>query len=155
MKYSKFLGAVLGAGLASALAFSANAGAVKYKVMDGTIPQSLTGKAGDAAAGREATANRKKGNCLACHAIADLNKEQFHGEVGPALDDVGSRFKPAELRLRIVDPKVLNKDTIMPSFHMEKTNNVLKKWQGKTILSAQEVEDIVAYLMTLKGSYSK
>lgn len=155
MKYSKFLGAVLGAGLVSAVAFSADASMAKYKVVDGTIPMALTDKAGDPVNGRKQTMNRKTGNCLACHAIADMTDQPFHGEVGPALDDVGSRFSPAELRARLVDPKVINPDTIMPSFYKVQSHNVLKKWEGKTILSAQQVEDIIAYLTTLQGTSEK
>lgn len=155
MKYTKFLGAVIGAGLASTVAFTADAAPATYSVVKDTIPQSLTGKAGDPIAGRKAAISRKKGNCLACHVISDIKEQQFHGEVGPELSDVGSNYSAAELRLRVVDPKIVNPDSIMPSFHKVKTNNILKKWKGKTVISAQEVEDIVAYLMTLKGTYSK
>lgn len=151
MKYSKFLGVVLGAGLASAMAFSADAGPAKYKVVDMEIKQSLTGKPGNVAKGRKTVFNRKTGNCLACHAISDLSEQPFHGEVGPPLDGIGARASAGELRARLVDAKIFNPDTIMPSFHMLKTNNILKKWKGKTIVSAQDVEDMVAYLLTLKG----
>jgi sulfur-oxidizing protein SoxX len=123
----------------------------QYKVVDATIPQSLTGKAGNVEAGRKAAIDRKKGNCLACHAIPEIAEQPFHGEVGPALDDIGARSTAAEMRMRLVDPKAINDATIMPSFYKVGTHNVLKKWVGKTMLSAQEVEDIVAYLMTLNG----
>ncbi|MBC8270400.1 MAG: sulfur oxidation c-type cytochrome SoxX [Rhodospirillaceae bacterium] len=123
-------------------------------IVDGTIPASLTGKPGDPDAGKQTAIHRQKGNCLACH-VMPVPEEQFHGEIGPDLSDVGSNYSEAELRLRLVDPKALNPDTIMPAFLKVPTSEVHKKFKGKTILSAQEVEDIVAYLMTLKGSYSQ
>ncbi|MCB2099561.1 MAG: sulfur oxidation c-type cytochrome SoxX [Rhodobacterales bacterium] len=130
------------------------AGLVKYTVVEHpSIPESLT--KGDPVRGRAAVINRQKGNCLACHSIPEIPEEQFHGEVGPVLDDVGSRMSAGEIRMRIVDPKVINPETAMPSFYkLEGLHRVAKKWQGKTILSAQEVEDVVAYMLTLKGSYS-
>ncbi len=94
--------------------------------------------------------NRKKGNCLACHNMP-IPEQSFHGETGPDLNGVGSRYEIGELRLRVVDPKVINPDTMMPAFYRaDGYHRVAKKFQGKTILSAQEVEDLLAYLMTLK-----
>jgi sulfur-oxidizing protein SoxX len=124
---------------------------VSYKIADGTsIPQSLTGKPGDPEKGREIAIHRKKGNCLACHTMP-VPEQPFHGEVGPDLSDVGSRLSEGELRLRIVNPKYFNPNTIMPAFYKtEGLHRVAKKWQGKPMLTAQEVEDVVAYLMTLK-----
>ncbi|GHB23173.1 sulfur oxidation c-type cytochrome SoxX [Pseudovibrio japonicus] len=120
--------------------------------VEATVPVSLTGAAGDPAKGREWFANRKLGNCLACHANDDLSKEQFHGEIGPYLDGVGDTYTPAELRAIIVNSKeVFGDGTIMPAFYKsEGLNRVAKKFAGKTILSAEQVEDIVAYLVTLK-----
>ncbi len=115
-----------------------------------SIPESLTGKAGDPVAGRETAIGRKKGNCLGCH-VMPIPEQPFHGEVGPDLSDVGSRLSAGEMRLRIVDPMVLNEGTIMPAFYKtDGFHRVLKKFQDKTILSAQEVEDVIAYLLTLK-----
>ncbi len=124
---------------------------VNYTVVDeSSIPTSLTGKPGNPEKGREAAVGRRKGNCLACH-VMPIPEEQFHGEVGPSLEGVGSRYSEGELRLRIVDPKVLNPDTIMPAFYKaDGLHRVAKKHKGKTMLTAQEVEDIVAYLKTLK-----
>ena len=74
-----------------------------------------------------------------------------HGNIGPSLVGVGSRYTIAELRLRLVDPKTINPDTIMPSYHRKTGfHRVQKKWKGKTVLSAKDIEDILAYLMTLK-----
>ena len=124
---------------------------VKYKVVDETsIPKSLTGKAGDPTNGRKLAINRKKGNCLACH-VMPIPEQQFHGNLGPDLSGVAERYSAGELRLRLVDPKIVNEDTIMPSFYKNTGfTAVLKKFKGKTVISAQDVEDIVAYLKTLK-----
>lgn len=124
---------------------------VKYEIVDGTsIPQSLTGKPGDPVRGRKVAINRKKGNCLGCHKMP-IPEEQFHGEVGPDLAGVGSRYKEGELRLQVVDSKVINPETIMPAFYRNSGfHRVMKKFQGKTVISAQDVEDVVAYMMTLK-----
>lgn len=124
---------------------------VNYDVVDGSsIPKSLSGKPGDPVNGRKVAINRKKGNCLACHKMP-IPEQQFHGEVGPELEGVASRYSVGELRLRVVDPKVLNEATIMPAFYKSKGfHRVLKGFEGKSILTAQEVEDIVAYLATLK-----
>jgi len=147
MTYSTLTGAILGAVLCGALVTSAHAG--EYKIVNSTIPASLTGKAGDPANGKKLAISRKKGNCLACH-VMPIPEQQFHGEVGPDLSDVASYMTEAEMRMRVVDPKVINPDTIMPSFLKVPTNRVLKKFQGKTIISDQDVEDIIAYMMTLK-----
>lgn len=124
---------------------------VKYEVVGGeSIPKSLTGKAGDPVAGRKAAINRKQGNCLACH-VMPIPEQPFHGNIGPDLSGVASRYSEGEIRLRIVDAKALNEDTFMPAFYRGTGYyRVLKKFDGKAILNAQQVEDIVAYLMTLK-----
>lgn len=119
---------------------------------EGAVAESLTGQAGDAAKGREWFAGRKLGNCLACHQNSDLKEEQFHGEVGPGLDGVGSRWSEAELRGIIVNAKIAFGDhTMMPAFYRTDGYFRLREdFVGKTILSAQQVEDVIAYLMTLK-----
>jgi len=157
MKRRYTLGALAGIAALTFSVMSAQAELAKVTIVDDEkIPQSLTGKEGDPMNGRKVAVNRRKGNCLACHVISEIKDQQFHGQVGPPLDDVGSRMSAAEIRLRIVDPKVVNEDTIMPSFYrVDGFHRVMKKWQGKTIVSAQEVEDMIAYLMTLKGSYTK
>ena len=124
---------------------------VAYEIVDDTsIPMSLTGKPGNPENGREIAINRKKGNCLACH-ILPIPEQSFHGETGPDLNGVASRYSEGELRLRIVNPKIINPDTFMPAFYRnDGLHRVAKKFQDKTILSAEEVEDILAYIMTLK-----
>lgn len=133
----------------------ASAGAdeqIAFNIVDGTsIPKALAAGPGDPVRGRAVAINRKSGNCLACH-ILPIPEQPFHGKVGPDLSEVGGTYSAGELRLRIVNPKVLNPDTIMPAFYRtDGFNRVMKKFDGKTILTAQEVEDVVAYLMTLKA----
>ncbi len=146
--------AAVAVGVALSLAVNGDAAAaklVKYKIVDETsIPKSLTGKPGDAKKGRALAINRKKGNCLACHAMP-IPEQPFHGNIGTDLSGAGGRYSEGELRLRLVDSKVVNPDTIMPAFYKNTGfHRVLKKFKGKTILSAQEVEDIIAYVKTLK-----
>ncbi len=122
------------------------------KIEDMEVAQSLTGVPGDAANGRKVFANRKKGNCLACHANADMSEMLFHGEIGPPLDGVAERYEEPFLRALLVNAKEVFPDTIMPAFYVDPStlNRVAAKFEGKTILTAQEVEDVIAYLLTLK-----
>jgi sulfur-oxidizing protein SoxX len=124
-------------------------GMISYKVVGKSIPKSLTGKPGDPKKGLKTAVNRKKGNCLACHTLPNV-KQADHGEIGPPLMGVAKRYKESELRLRLVNPKKINPDSIMPSYYRSSGyTRVQKKWKGKTIISAQDVEDILAYLKTL------
>lgn len=125
--------------------------AVKFD--EESVKASLTGTDGNAETGRKVFANRKQGNCLACHANKDLSSQPFHGEVGPPLDGVADRYDAANLRGILVNSKVaLHEDTIMPSFYRAKNGErTAKKFIGKTILSAEQVEDVLAYLQTLKS----
>ena len=119
------------------------------KIVDGGIPVALTAVAGNPDEGKKTVANRKLGNCLACHAITSLANQPFHGEVGPSLDDVSKRYSTAQLRLIIVDAKKVFDGTIMPAFHRaDGYTRVAKKFEGKTILTGQQVEDILAFLVT-------
>lgn len=150
MKHSKLMASAMGFALAGMIAVSAQAQEMaNYTVVDGTIPQSLTGQPGDPVNGKKVVINRKKGNCLACHRMP-IPEEQFHGETAPDLDGVGANLSEAELRMRLVDPKAINPDTMMPSFYSTNQHRVLKAFVGKTIMDAQEIEDVIAYLMTLK-----
>ncbi len=147
----RFLAIVALCGWAAA-ATAAEVAPKDVNIVDGELGASLTGVAGDAAAGRKAFANRKLGNCLACHANEEMSEQLFHGEVGPPLDGVAERWEPAQLRAIIVNSKaVFGPETVMPGFYsLEVGKHVRKDLIGKTILSAQQVEDIVAYLTTLK-----
>lgn len=136
-------------GLTSVAALAA--GAVSYKVVEDAIPEPLTTEAGNADRGRDVVINRRLGNCLACHQVSAIPEQPFQGEVGPPLDGAGSRWTEGQLRLIVSNSKALFPDTIMPGFHRtEGLNRVAEKFQGETILSAQEVEDVIAYLKTLK-----
>ena len=121
-------------------------------IEDGVVAQSLTGQAGDPAMGREWAAGRKLGNCLACHTTTDLKDLPFHGEVGPPLDGAGDRWSAGQLRAILVNSKaVFGDETIMPAFYRTSGfNRTAEKFEGKTVLTAQQVEDVIAYLLTLK-----
>jgi sulfur-oxidizing protein SoxX len=113
------------------------------------IERPLTAEPADAARGR-AVVQGRDGNCLLCHAIPETGA-RFMGDLGPALSGVGARLSAGELRLRLVDSSRLNPDTIMPSyFRTEGLNQVAAEWRGKTILSARQIEDVIAYLLTLR-----
>lgn len=122
-----------------------------YTIVDGSsIPKSLTGKSGNAMNGKKLFVHRKKGNCLTCH-TAPIPKEQFHGKVAPDLAGIAGRMNEGEIRLRIVNPKLANPDTPMMAFYKTHgLSQVNKKFVGKPMLNASEIEDVVAYLMTLK-----
>jgi sulfur-oxidizing protein SoxX len=123
---------------------------VEYTVVDDwTIPESLTGQPGDPEKGKQVAIDRKLGNCLSCHQMP-IPEEQFHGETGPSLWGVGARYEADHLRLRMVDSKVINPDTMMPAFYRVKgLHRVKKGFEDQPMLTAQQVEDVVAYLMTL------
>ncbi|MFO1081708.1 MAG: sulfur oxidation c-type cytochrome SoxX [Reyranellaceae bacterium] len=106
--------------------------------------------AGDPARGRAIVANRTVGLCLLCHS-APIAEERFQGNLAPSLAGAGTRWSEAQLRLRIVDAARLNPDTIMPPyFRTEGLVHVARPFAGRTLLSAQQVEDVVAWLATLK-----
>jgi sulfur-oxidizing protein SoxX len=115
------------------------------------MPRSLTGQAGDPVRGRAIASDARKGNCIICHAmpIPELSSDAF-GDIGPSLAGIGSHLSAPELRQRIVDPRVLSPDTVMPPYFVTTgLTRVQTAYVGKTILSAQEVEDLVAYLASL------
>jgi len=114
------------------------------------IPQPLTATPGDAARGRAIVASRQTGLCLLCHS-APIAEERFQGNIAPSLAGAGSRWSEGQLRLRIVDGSRLNADTIMPPYYRTTgLQRVARNFDGKTILTAAQVEDVVAYLVTLK-----
>lgn len=140
---------------AVAIAGGASAGEIApgdVKFDDMKVAASLTGTPGNPEEGAKALANRGLGNCLACHAVKSLSKEQFHGDVAPSLDGAADRWSVEQLRAIVVDSKqALNPDTMMPGFYsLNVGKNPRKDLVGKTILTAQQVEDVVAYLATLK-----
>ncbi|MEL7115903.1 MAG: sulfur oxidation c-type cytochrome SoxX [Pseudomonadota bacterium] len=116
----------------------------------GGVSASLTGTPGDPANGAKVFANRKQGNCLACHENSDMADALFHGEVGPTLDGVGSRWEEADLRGILTNSKMMFEGTIMPAFYIDAGyTRASEKFEGKPILTAQQVEDVLAYLKTL------
>ena len=121
---------------------------VSCSVVDNMISVSLTDQPGDPKRGRAIAAGRD-GNCLACHRMP-IPEEQFHGDLGPDLVGVGSRFNEGELRIRLVDPKQVNPDTIMPAFYkVSGLRRVARRYLDQPILGPQEIEDVIAYLKTL------
>ena len=151
MKHMASLGvALLAAGVSLAQANPVAPEAVKFE--DYKVEASLTGAPGNAENGSKVFSDRRLGNCLACHANSAKSNELFHGDVGPEIDGVGERYSEAEIRAIIVNSKaVFGEQTVMPGFYsLEVGVDVAKDFQGKTILTAEQVEDIVAYLMTLK-----
>ena len=135
---------------AAAIPSGATAQSPSRVVVQDGIPQPLTSTRGDAARGRAIVANRSVGLCLLCHS-GPFPEERFQGNLAPSLAEAGARWNEGELRLRIVDAARANPDSIMPPyFRTDGLRNVAKPFVGKTILSAQQVEDVVAYLATLK-----
>ena len=123
---------------------------VSYEVVGDAIPASLTGTPGDAAKGRSVVANRQAGLCLLCHS-GPLPEERFQGNLAPSLAGAGSRWSVGQLRLRLTDSRRLNPETIMPAYYRtEDLTRVAKNVQGQPLLAAQQIEDVLAYLMTLK-----
>ena len=122
-----------------------------WKIENYAINKPLGNKKGNALRGRKIVINRDKGNCLACHSIP-IPEESFHGTVGPPLHGVASRMTEGQIRLRVADETKVIPTTIMPGFYKnpKENNRVDDKYWGKPVLNAQEAEDVIAYLMTLK-----
>ena len=121
------------------------------KIKNFAIEQPFGGYTGNAERGRKIVINRDKGNCLACHSFP-IDEEAFHGTVGPSLHGIASRLNEAQIRLRVADQQKINPMTIMPGFYKnpKENNRVADSYWGQPVLSAQETEDVIAYLMTLK-----
>ncbi len=121
-----------------------------FTVTDDAITTPLNNLTGDATRGAAIVRNRETANCLICHAIPDPT-ERFMGDIGPPLAGVGSRLTPAQIRLRLVDPTRLNAAAVMPAYHRtEGLVRVDERYRGRPVLDAQEIEDVVAYLTTLR-----
>lgn len=127
----------------------AQSGLVPYRIVDGGIPEPLTDQPGDPLRGEVVLRDARNATCLICHhmPIAD---EPDQGNLGPDLAGVANRYTAAELRLRLVDPKAINPDTVMPAYYsLGNLNRVQALYEGQTIYSAQDIEDVLAYLLTL------
>jgi sulfur-oxidizing protein SoxX len=121
-----------------------------YAVTGDAVPAPLTTQPGDPQRGRAIVASRQAGLCLLCHS-GPIPEERFQGNLAPDLAGAGARYTAGQLRLRLVDPRRVNPQSFMPAFHADHTpSRVGANWIGKPILTAQQVEDVVAYLATLR-----
>jgi sulfur-oxidizing protein SoxX len=121
-----------------------------YEIVGDSIPGSLTGEAGDPARGRAIVLDRRLGACLLCH-TGPFAEEKFQGTLAPDLSGAGSRSLAGQLRLRLVDATRVNPGTIMPPYYrVDDLHRVGSGWAGKPILSAEQIEDVVAFLSTLR-----
>jgi len=139
--------------VAGSAARAESAGA--FAVVGDAIPASLTGEPGDAARGRAIVLDRQTGLCLLCHS-GPFPETRFQGNLAPSLAGAGARWSEGQLRLRLVDARRLNPDTIMPPYYrVDGLDGVDKAHAGKTILDAAQIEDVVAFLATLKDGAAK
>lgn len=133
----------------AACAVAAPQALVSYRVDGDAILAPLSVEPGDPLRGREIIAGRDA-NCLLCHAVPETG-QRFMGNIAPPLSGIGARLSAAQLRLRIVDQSRLNPETVMPSYYrVDGLNRVAAAYRGKPVLSAAQIEDLVAYLQTLK-----
>jgi sulfur-oxidizing protein SoxX len=124
--------------------------AAAIRVVNGEITRPLTDSPGNPARGRSIVRDLAHATCLICHAMP-IPEEPDHGDIGPSLVGVGARSSEGALRLRLVDPKAINPDSIMPSyFRIDGLNRVWTPFVGRPVYTAQQVEDVVAYLASLK-----
>ena len=123
---------------------------VPYRIVGDAIPAPLTSAPGDRARGRAIVADRRVGLCLLCHS-GPFPEVPLQGDLAPSLAGAGSRNSEAQLRLRLVDASQVNSDTIMPPYYRtEGLDRIAGAYRGKPILTAQQIEDVIAFLLTLK-----
>ncbi|WP_353211352.1 sulfur oxidation c-type cytochrome SoxX [Rhodovarius sp.] len=114
------------------------------------LAEPLTAMEGDAGRGRAIIADRSRGLCLLCHS-GPFPEERFQGNLAPSLAGVGARMSASELRLRLVDSRRVNPESIMPAYHRaEGLHRVAPALRGRMLLQAQEIEDVLAFLLTLR-----
>jgi len=129
---------------------AASVDAAEPRRVGDSLPDSLTGQPGDPARGRALVLNRVVSACLLCHS-GPFPEAPFQGTLAPSLAGAGERLEPGQIRLRLVDPTALDPNSIMPAyFRVEGLNRVGANWRGKPVLTAEQVEDVVAYLASLK-----
>ena len=125
-------------------------GLIVLVVFIGALPALSNELTSDSQAGRSLVASRQKGLCLLCHS-GPFPEEPFQGNIAPNLSDLVANLSATQLRARIMNPAITNPQTIMPSYYQpEHLTRVSKPYQGQSILSLKEIDDVVAYLMTLK-----
>ena len=123
----------------------------RYQIENFAIPESLTGRPGDPARGERIVRDPDRATCLICHAMP-IEGEPDPGNIGPPLHGIASRYTAGELRLRLVDPKRFNPETVMPSyFARDGFHRAAPEYRGRSIYTASEIEDVLAYLLTLTG----
>ena len=145
----RILGLILGGALLALPGFVAAEELRPYAVVGDTIPMPLTGAPGDPTRGRALVVERIS-TCILCH-NGPFPEQKFQGDLAPNLAGSGNRWSEGQLRLRLVDASHLNEATIMPSYYRaDGLTRVGLNWRGKPILSAEQIEDIVAYLVTLR-----
>ncbi len=123
----------------------------EWEIENYAINSPLNNLIGDVKRGQEIAGNQSRGNCLACH-LLPIPEEQFFGNLGPPLTGIGSRQSIGMIRLHVVDQSRFNPETVMPGYYRppSQLNRVAKELEGRTWLNAQEIEDVVAYLASLK-----
>jgi len=137
-------------GLLNAAIAPAGAQLARYQIVGDAIPASLTGANGDATRGRAIVGSRTVGLCLLCHS-GPFPEDRFQGNMAPDLGGAGARWSEGQLRLRIVDARKFNPNTIMPAFYrVDHLTRVPQAYRDKPVLTPAQIEDVVAYLMTLK-----
>jgi L-cysteine S-thiosulfotransferase len=123
---------------------------ISFQVIGDGIPAAIGGIQGDADRGRALVVARQSANCVLCHAVPDPGV-RFSGNVGPPLGGIARQLSVPQLRLRVIDNARIHPDTIMPSYYrIDGFDRVADAYRGKPILDAQQVEDVVAYLATLR-----
>ncbi len=143
-------GAALGPALGPALGQAVAPALVAFKISGDSIAEPLGARRGEAARGRAIAFDPERGNCTICHP-APGGDPRTQGNVAPTLEAVASRLAEGQLRLRLVDATRLNPETIMPPYYrVDGLSRVGDQWRGRPVLQAGEIEDVVAYLMTLK-----
>ncbi len=146
--------AVLALGLSSAIAVGIGTGVPaetsgKHLIEDSPIDRSMTNEPGNPEKGKQLVRDTSRATCLICHSLP-IADEPDPGNIGPPLAGVADRYSEGELRLRLVNPKALNPETIMPSyFQSTGFSRVAEEYRDQSIYSAQEIEDVISYLLTL------
>jgi L-cysteine S-thiosulfotransferase len=135
---------------ANSEAYAAEAALMPFQIAGDAVPETLGGVRGDVRRGEDIVRDRRTGNCLICHQLP-LKDEPFQGEIGPALTGIGSRLSEGQIRLRLIDESLINPQTLMPPYYRAANlNNVDPEYAGRSGLTAQQIEDVTAYLSSQK-----